>query len=361
VRVLIVTKDIGSGFNAHYPVAELFRARNHKVTVVAEGGSMDFWTKAGYEIYGGMPEQGQFDPNTKIRFDIDPAKVLDEIKPNVVITELADPIHLGESFGIEANKRDISLVFIEDLWGVHKRSKAVPNLVCTVDTIGDKKVKEYYQQGIRIEDVYVAITGNPAMDSVLNEKPHPELQKIVNDGKRLHVLFGQDDSTTPTLKGLVDALGKDDVFIARFHPKWLSDPSKSEHVNQWHALLKEAKEKGIEVAEQPKGVNARQLMMAAYSSVSMWSTTLTEAALLSLSVCWMSPVCKERMKAGLGFERYPLVDIGCVAEVSSPEEYLRVLEDRNTFIENCRRELKPDSKNAERVAEAIKDLILVWW
>jgi hypothetical protein len=357
MNILVITKDIGGGFNTHRPVVDLLKQRGHDVTIVAEGLSMQKWIDAGYKIFGGLPDNGCFDPDTKIRFDLDPQKTIDIVDPDVVITELADPIHLGEKFGLVAGCLGIPVVFIEDLWGAHKRSKAVPNLLCSVDQYGLEQAQLYY--GVEERFFHqIVVTGNPAMDSISNEKPHPVLQKWVAEEKLIHVLFGQDDSTTPAIQGLVSSLVAGDCLVARFHPKWMSDPSKKEHINTWLEALEFAKSKGVEVLDVPEGATARQLILAARSCVSIYSTVLTEAALLgSLAVSWMSPVGQQRIKESMGVERYPLVDLGCVAEVYNPDEYNFMLMKRSVLLKNCREQLHPDGKNTERVVEAIEILV----
>src|SRR5882724_9482338 len=127
-------------FNIYQPVAELLKKLGHQVSIVAEGLSMDMWMKAGWEIASGMPDEGECEPGTKIRHDIDPKKTIERLKPNVIMTGLADPIHLGQLFGLGANRLGIRLGFVEDLWFSHRRSTALPSFVCTLDAYGQRAI-----------------------------------------------------------------------------------------------------------------------------------------------------------------------------------------------------------------------------
>lgn len=362
-RILFVTKDV-VGFNVYHPLYRVFTAREHEVMVIAEGLSLQKWLDAGIPVYGGGNESAQFGAMLQ-RYDIDTQSAMDEIHPDVVMVELASPIHLGASFGLEANKRRIPLGFIEDLWMVHRRSQAVPDFICTLDEIAAQHVLDCPWYKGRMPKVH--ITDNPAMDALANVERDSRTHAFLREGgfRRSVVVLGQGKGTTPLLEGLVDALEAvgDYALIPRFHPKVVRKPENADMVAHWRKLLSGCKN-GY-VLSTPASVNTRSLMRSVDHVVSIHSNGLREAVFLgALPVSWISDIGRERMAEELGgLARYPLVDQGLCIEVSSPEEYLEKVPVRWTSAWSdfhSRRVAvvsKPDGKIAERVSDVIEQYL----
>ncbi|MEK7066168.1 MAG: hypothetical protein AAB965_01180 [Patescibacteria group bacterium] len=359
-KILVVTKDIGGGFNTLYPVVNLLRKEGYEVTVVAEGLSLKKWMGSGEEVYGGA---GKCDASL-MRYDIEMADAFEEVRPDAVIAELGAPIHLAEVFALGANRRDIPLIFIEDLWGVSSRSKAIPRLVCSVDDFGRFMATEQYSLG---GDTKVIATGNPAMDALANVRASDSLQNslggVYTRGKRIVVALGQDESTTPMLEGLVEALEQEGnyILIPRFHPKWLSDPSKAEHCNRWHSILDRAKRGSVLWLNNE---STHEILTLSHIAVSIYSTVLVEAAILgTIPVSWMSPIGQEKMAQALGgLRKFPLVSTGAAIGVSSADEFLSLVPKHQTAksgaqLRETTRMVPSDGRNTERVVRAISDLL----
>ncbi len=375
-KVLIVTKD-RMEFNIYHPVVCNLQKRGFEPVIVAEGLSMEMWVKAGQEIWSGLPKAGDFDPDTRARTDIDPYAVLTEVKPDLVMTGLANPLRLGGSFGEIANRLKVRLGYVEDLWGVHSRSPAFPDFVCTVDELGAKMIREYaaYSQA-SLGDVYdylttdrtpkIYVTGCPADDVLLAVKPDPKTEEILEacdanmNNSRVILACGQDESTTPMLQGVVEVVMRDpySLLIPRLHPKWMSDPSKAEFKKLWLETLKPAEERG-KVYWADASVDTRSLIRSATEVVSIYSNVLREAALLNrMPVSWTSDIARTRMLANNGFSQYPLVSIGATLEVSSTEEYLARVHRTCTkghldILNKLRETVQEDGRATERVVQAM--------
>ena len=381
MRALVVTAMIGDA-NVFIPVADRLKG-GVDFFVVAEGLSPARWTQAGYSIIGGEPKEGRFDPNTKIRFDIDPEQVLREVRPDVVMTGLAEPNHLTKLFALEANKQDIALIFVEDIWGVHKRSEARPAAICTLDGFGEHMALKHYDPdhdrlvgerdpvsgyfndlpASKAPPIY--ITGSPAMDSLQSVQPHPQVEKLIR-GRGMSVLFlGQDESTTPALEGLVEALrGVDDsVLIPRFHPKWMADPSKAEHRARWENALLGIKDQSRVLWSMPPEAKAEQVIRSVDVVVSIYSTGLLQAAMMGkCAVSWNSLVGRKKMLEGIGLEHFPLTQSGAAIEVWSPGDFASKVPlpgspEHSKFVTAAQQKVGGDCKSTDRVAKVVLDII----
>ncbi len=90
-NILFVTKDKG-GFQVAMPVAKLLRSE-YDLTIIAdpEGVTFDLWKQAGFnpEIVNCLPQ------------DVD-----------MVVSTLGAPINLENQLSLEANQKNIPLIFI---------------------------------------------------------------------------------------------------------------------------------------------------------------------------------------------------------------------------------------------------------
>jgi hypothetical protein len=355
----MVTKD-KSEFNNLCPVACELENKGHEVLVVAEGLSMDEWIKSGRQIYGGLPRKGTFDPNTKMRTGIDPQTVFWKFCPDLLITGLGSPIHLGEKFGLAANSLRVKLVYIEDVWGVHKRSRAVPDLVCTVDPYGVELVDDHYRQVIIQSGLpKVFITGAPAMDNLTKVVPDPLVKNIIDQENfdRVILIGGQDESTTPVVNGIVNASKLSDLkwlILPRFHPKWMTDESKTQYRDEWIRLLGETPSRH-KVLWTPNVPDMRTLIPLATCVVSTYSTCLIEApGLGSASVSWISQIGMQKTKQSLGVEEFPAISMGACSAVFSPEQFVDIVSQED-FAYDAALKLWLDGRATERVVEVLTE------
>ncbi|MDO8590904.1 MAG: hypothetical protein Q7R65_02910 [bacterium] len=360
LNILIVTKDVAE-YLIYSVLASALRSRGHKVTVVAEGLSLDKWLGEGEEIFFGRPKEAFCNQKTRFRNNLSPSKILKMIRPDLVLTGLGAPINLGEKFGIVANIQSIKLGYITDVWGVETRSQAMPNFICTLDTVGEKLIKSHKWYRFCPPRVYV--TGSPAMDRLTSVKPDEYVSTVAARYDLSVLLVGQDESTTPVIEGLLEALGKltaagkRPLLIPRLHPKFLA---REDLQRIWLVALTKAPCDVLWFGNMfgfVPIVSTTQLMCSADITVSTYSNALIEAAALgSTSVSWVSDVGREKMRGALGgLERFPLVDYGCAVEVSTANEFIAITsEQRDMVCARCKEVFPNDGKNIERVVAAIE-------
>lgn len=376
-KVLIVTKDLAE-FNNYSRVADILV----HVFIVAEGLSLERWHQKRWPIslfqpfIVGLPHEKLHEKSTLIRSDISPLNTIDMLRPDLIMTGLASPINLGEQFGIAANSRGIPLGYIEDLWGVHTRSTAKPDFICTLDAYGQSLIEKYY-----CGKTQSFATGAPADDVLLSVEPHHEVEAVVKKTPYTVLVAGQDHATTPLLAGLIPALEEigNYTLIPRFHPKWLAvteetiaketDPEKKKIAegifaacNQWHAMLDSVKNGTVWWA--PSHITTHQIMKSVPIVASIYSNALREAGILgAIPVSWTSNIGRDMMRKHLGgLEQYPLVQYGAVIEVETPEEFLyRVPRPGTSEYQATRdiinRRLQCDGKNTERVVQVIEQYL----
>ncbi|MDO8600648.1 MAG: hypothetical protein Q7R73_03460 [bacterium] len=377
-KILIVTKDIAE-FNNYQSVADKLTNR-YNIFIVAEGLSLERWQQKRWPIslfpsfIVGSPSL--YEKSTLMRSDISPRNTINMLRPDLIMTGLASPINLGEEFGLAANEAGIPLGYIEDLWGVHTRSKAKPDFVCTVDAYGASLVEKYYNGKTKC-----FVTGAPSDDILLGVEAHPEVEAVVKKTPYTVLVAGQDHSTTPLLAGLLSFLeGRGNyTIIPRFHPKWLAvteetvaaetDPVKKKTAegifsacNQWRSMLGAVKNGTVWWA--PSHITTHQITKSVPYVVSIYSNVLREAGILgAVPVSWTSDIGREMMQKHMGgLERYPLVQYGAVIEVETPKDYLRCVPNPDTPEYRATRaiikqQLRTDGKNTERVVQAIEQYL----
>ncbi|MFA6295383.1 MAG: hypothetical protein WC666_03090 [Candidatus Paceibacterota bacterium] len=352
-KILVVTKDIME-YAIYQPVVKLLREKGFLVTIVAEGLSLKEWKADGESIIGGTPLINKWDPETKIRHDINVVEVFETIKPDVVLTGLGSPINLGESFGLEANRSQIKLGYIVDVWGAEARSSAIPNFVCVPDTYSQNLVQRRYEN-----KATCYLTGLPSWDNLKEVSFDENINQFASNFKKRILIAGQSESTTPLIEGLIKALddsGDDYLLMPRLHPKFV-DRQDLPIVDKWLRIL--AKAHG-HVLWVPPTTSIQTLMLTATHTVSIYSNALTEAAMLySLPISWNSDIGRKEMIKELGgIERFPLVDLGCAIEVQSAEDFNKLIPDVDTeayvkIIDTCRKTYCNDRLATKRVVDAI--------
>lgn len=351
-KITVVTKDVAE-FKLYHRVVGLLRSAGHEVIVVAEGLSLDKWVETREKVFLGKPDPTEVDSLGRRRDILLPA-FFDLFQPDLVLTGLGHPINLGQSFGLEANRRGIKLGYVLDVWGAESRSRAIPDFICTLDEFSRKQIESYEHYQSKRPKVY--ITGSPLLDSLV------EVEEISQPFGELWmsypvILFvGQDESTTPALSGSVEALnecfGDGYVLIPRFHPKF---KGKEEWV-KWQEILSTAT--GNVLFLSPI-VSIQEIMRLAECTVSIYSNALVEAAALgSLPVSWVSDIGRQKMSEAMGgLTRFPLVTQGCAVEVSLTQHFVDLLrapnEEKKKFVNRCQFCYQGNGGNAQKVVQAV--------
>lgn len=351
--VLIVTKD-RMGYEMGRPVRDRLIKGGASVAVVAEGISMNLWDKAGVEIVGGMPAEGCYDPKKFTRTDLDPMRVLDELKPRVVLVEMARPLVLGDEFVDAANEIGIRVGCFEDLWGVSGRTTGRLDFVCALDEFSANLAHEKHPRAS------VLITGDPSKDRLVGVKPDPEFARMVSGREHVVLCAWQGMGTLPMVQGLVKALAKIPgfVLVPRPHGKYL----KAGHEDYPPAFTEVfSLSGGTVILETCPGVEMASLMKSVHYVVGLTSNALIDAAILgTLPVCWDSPEGRANALDSIGVERFPLATFGCGAEVSNADGYLE-LPDPGTpgyrrYLDTASEKLHPGNAT-EKVARAIQSYL----
>ncbi len=330
----------------------------YEVVVIAEGLSLEKWISQGEPVFGGKPAEGNFDPTTGFRLDLEPEVVLDYLKPNLVLTGMGGPINLGQSFGLAANKMGIKLGYVLDLWGVYAQSSAIPDFICTIDPLGKDLILGHKPYREKTPRIY--ITGSPLLDYLVNVERNRWLQGLSAE-HRGPVIFmvGQDEPTTPMIEGLLSVIQEFDsnsLIIPRLHPK--ISATMPDLDNAWRTALTKAP---CKVLWLPPDITTQQIMIDAHYTVSIFSNAILEAAILgSCTVSWNSAQGREKMRKSLGgLESFPSVMYGCTLEVNSPQEFLTKVPRIGTMayddiILKCKKTFPNNGKNAEDAADAIQ-------
>lgn len=228
-------------------------------------------------------------------------------------------------------------MLIEDIWGAHRRLDAIPDVICTLDSIGFDKIRSNFIY--KKTDVY--ITGSPAFDSLsYYYSPSPDLieragelefnkENIRNKlglsfvGSRV-MLFAAPGFSQDTLE-ILSALEK--IFksveiniIPRLHPKLKDLDPKG-----WDKCEKIISEGGNNIILRPLA-DMNDLIFSSDYVISTYFTALLIAAYLeSIPISFVSPGIKENMMREIGYERYPLIDIRCAYEVESATDIIEIL------------------------------------
>lgn len=367
-KILIVTKDIGE-FNVYEPVVRALATQGVCCEIIAEGKSLPNWRAARVEefcsrhgnIMGCSVADGTNYTNEAV------STMIRSVRPDLVLTGLGAPINLGEKFGLAANKLGIKLGFVHDLWGVHKRSKAIPDFVCVTDEFDAKLVREYpgYRVSMpsagnpkvsELEDrtPKIYITGSPAMDALGDTPVNDALAVMLSDANQSVLLLGQDECTTPMIECVINALdrfGNDYILIPRLHPKF---KSQTELWNGWLRRLSEAK--NGRVVFVGSSVSTRSIMQSVLTVVSCYSTGLIEAVGFECeAVSLVNDIGRAKMQEALGVTRFPLVTLGCACEASSAYELFALLDEPALFPDcaKARKKLGLDGHATERAVNAI--------
>ena len=314
MKLLFVSKDLGGG-TVSAPLARIALDNGDEVTVITEGLAPPEFRARGVPLYF------QGTPNlTEIPFSVDALQALRVLRPDVVITTEAWPIHLEESFGLAANKLAIPLIFLEDTQGGYVRTKATPHAVFVVDEYAARLVQEHYSH------VEVWVVGHPGVptEEEIEVIRDCSLSHLKSEGKRVYAYVGGDSETTgEQLQLLIQCFAITSgewVLIPRFHPKWVSvrEPVSGKTFEEfWMSMLDPISSRVL-----PDSVgDGRKLVASADVSLADASTLLTTAVCCGkTSVLLETSSVIRAIKKDAGLDVMPLVALGCAHSVHEPTD-----------------------------------------
>jgi len=320
-----VTKDVG-GFNVIYPVAEKIK-QDAKAIIIAEGVAADKWKAVGYDFISEIPRE----------------------LGDLVVSSLGSPINLEDKISCLANKQVVPLIWIEDIWGCHLRSLALPEAICTLDSYGVEKISS----NPRFKKTEIHKTGSPAFDRLsrfFNLSVAEKRKELGIPADKKIILFaapGYADHTLYIIDLLVEFLKKQDaLLIPRLHPKLQKmDPEAYQRCQDKIGQI------GQNILLFPL-VNMDDLVFASDIVVSTYSTTLVDASYLrKIPVSVVSDSIREKMKQDLGEDTFPLVNLGCGIEAKELSKLFSI--DSEVIKNNQQKEMILDGNNARRVIKII--------
>ncbi len=370
--ILFVVKDVG-GLNVLRELARLLGEAGFKIEWVAEGLAMETLHNAGTPIFGGLPLKGTFAADTKMRFDIEPDKMLDQVNPVAVVASQGVPINLERDVVRAALKRGIPTTIVSDMHGSALRAKFM-----STDTFVDRLQVtaldfvdvELISTGFSMWDLpipKIVETGSPAFDSFAAKRVelNRTVARVASPFPRVFHILGQDDSTSDFLAGTLQVADtfEDALAIVALHPKFLAMP---ELCNAWLNTVRSSKTMCLWSNAK---ATTHQCMASSSYVVSGYSTALIEAALIPnelgpIAVSWASTLVMERMFEALGgLMTFPTVIYGAAIEVDSVEQFRETVPEPGTRAfrdfraqarDALRTKLHVDGHAAERIVAAIR-------
>ena len=215
-KLLFVSKDIG-GTKMLVPIAREAKYAGYAVEIFCEGKGKSLWLVAGMKPYFEGTEDFQIQP-----FTFNATQLLNEVAPDVLLIELPGPVNIARSAGLEAMRRGIPVIMVEDFRACVKRLPEVkPSLVLTIDDVAAEIAREFLGNKIQ-----VSVIGNHAVPNLKNyQLPEKISLGVATLRKRFDEIFvfnGRGYNTLPEINLLVSSLLKTPgnwCIIPRYHPK----------------------------------------------------------------------------------------------------------------------------------------------
>ena len=305
--LLFVAKDMGSS-NVTLDLALKCVAEGHEVHAVTEGLASKRY------ILGGITPRFVGTVNFKTEpFTLDVPKMLEALKPDVVVTGLGSPINLEGAFGVVSNALGMPLVECEDFWNGHSRSAANPDLLLTLDEYAAELMRKSHPR------TTVEIVGNPG---VAGYELAPEVVGLRRHFDRVFVYPGGGDYTTDEIRFLAACLKQTShnwCLIARFHQKWMKEKNPADgrpYGDMWKEMLQEFRERvvyldSVKVTET--------IVAAADGTFSGFSTLLTTSAFHNCPTGSLHlPSVMASLKAQANLNEVPIVKLGCAHSLAEP-------------------------------------------
>ena len=352
LTIWAVCKDSG-GTAGILPVVDALMMASHTVRLFADGKAIDLLPRLGRDFFACTSVDDVLSryPNER---------------PNLFLTSMCSGGGVGRDL-VPHLRGVCPIVALQDTYGARlltdwSEFRFRPDFICVNDEVGAHIVHEAWPD---MPANRIKITGYPALDrySGYNAadvaiKTRQTLQ--LESGKAIVVYFGQVARTGEVLQEVVVALNElrqDLYFIPRQHGRMVTDAP--EQMSYWQAAL--ADFKGGTLIKDTSAVETASLLASADVVLAMYSTVLTEAAVLrkqSIAVLYPDVGMQQFLtETGGVMTEFPLVRLGCTVKVSLRQELTDALIaalGRGLGLEaNQSRYFLADGKNAQRVVESL--------
>jgi len=344
-KALVFSRDVG-GTRGLIPVVKILQERKFEIKWVAQedGGGKDILSAQGIKhCYIKSPQ---------------------DIKcPDLIVSSACS----GQ--GVEAVRffNSAKSVVVQDQRGAGLKNWSEgsrPSFIFVNDNI-DVEITFNAWRGYKSSQII--ISGYPALDSYADFNTARSRNKIydlfkIDDGKPAVLFAGVWWETGHAISELVEslnALSEDVYLIPRLHPGMKDETP--EELPLWEESL--AKFRGVLIDTHAPGVDIRDLISVSNLVVSIFSTVLTEAAILrkpNIAILYPDRGMKiYRRLTGLNY--YPMVSLGCTDIACNRIELMEKLQKGISgsldLSESQGKVFKCDGKNSERIADFIEDII----
>ena len=345
-----MSKDKGAS-QYTIPLAASLKRLGFTVVIVAEGVAAGEFKKAGYSLYF----EGSFD-FTREPFEYDEIRMLEDIKPKILVVGHSWPINMERTFGHAANQFGIPVVLSADGPGVHFLSDEKLALVLCDEAYTQALIKRDLGSTVR-----TVLVGSCAVkegrELIVSAKAKETISSL---RERFHELYlfvgGHPGPTTAELRLLVDALESRPGpwgVIARHHLKFapnLAGDTGKTYDQVWREILARL---GDRVIWPNQGdFSGEELVASADVVFSGRSTLLLTAAARGIrAVSLRTPETLANNKKVLGLDEISAVASGYAVAMEKPTDLERVL-----------REPLPDSSkfvpyDPDLAAKAVQDFL----
>lgn len=312
LHVLVVSGDKGSAGAIRRVVEELER-REHFVTVVAEGPSIDVFKR-------------YLDPDAISSW----VKFMNGMRPDFVLCGLSYPVRAMEVYTSgTATQLHIPLGVIEDVPGAVTRTTEVkPNVVFTTDEIG------MCTAGERHPLARIVVVGNHGVQTmILEESLAREIYEVTRTHGQPFVFTesaradGRGTAVEEQIRLLIECVNATRskiCIIPRLHPKWSKVGVNGEmlHAHWMRMLRKGLGDRLLERWGAPVSINTLATVLPV---ISVCSTVLTtSAANGQRAISLQTPDSALVTRELTGFTTPSVVQLGCATAVSEPCDLLAI-------------------------------------
>lgn len=352
-KVWAFCKDVG-GANGIAPVLTLIQKNGFEVQCFADAGSRggDILKKSSFEVASTNSIE----------------ELVKTINSEVVAIFSTHCSVLGRDT-INYFKNVLPTFVLQDAWGgmqyIWSRDMVKPSFVFVNDQMDAETVSKLWPDFPRSS---IVVSGYPALDSYFNfdiaGKRANVFEKLgLSKDRPVVLLAGQwwhsGELATQTV-AVLNELGQDVYFIPRVHPAMKDNTP--EELPVWNQALADFRS-GTLVADS-SSCNIQEVLAAASIVVSMYSTTLMEAAVLrkqNISVLYPDTGLASYHKVTDSKQLPPLVQLGCSSLATNYGELKHLmkksLEGKLGLEKAQEMSFKVDGQNAQRVADFAMNIL----
>ena len=356
--IWVVCKDAG-GTNNLLPILPLLRNAGHEVKLfLHEGGKGETSIKTANEPFEAV--------NTA-------EEVIQKYgKPNLLVTSMCSDGGVGRDLIPILRDLDAPTAAIQDFWGGRlntdfKNKKFHPDLITINDKAGFVIVHNVW--GRRQTDTLVAVTGYPRLDAFANlnraklEESGRELYGI-RDDLPIVLYSGQIWHAGSMLEKVVQSLNHIKIpchLLTSRHPRMATE-APEEETKMWR-WAETSVDSHVRLHREAKS-NLETILVSSVV-VGQYTTVLVDAAALgkqniSLLYPEYGASAFQREFGGV-MEEFPLVSLGCTAEVKNDRElretFARALGKGLNLESDQAETFRLDGRNSLRTVEKILDLL----